>query len=234
LGSLVESLTTQSTLKQSKIVLALDTIKGSSGFGLEEAIRLLEKVSNSTVGVKLGLPAYINLGSNTKSLIKRFPELCFVADWKTADVPHVTKLILENLFCNLGFNAAIMHAFVGLDSLETAKKVADDNNAEIISVVAMSNPGSVLLNRVTDELLQLSIRAGIRCFVAPSTQPELILRVKAAMPASTIFSPGVGVQGGSASKTIKRGADYLIVGRAITDSADPVKSAKTVAELSWN
>lgn len=234
MGLLVESLASQSVLKQSRVILALDTIGGISGFSFEEAVRLLEKVGGSTVGVKLGLPAYISLGSNIKNLIRRFPKLCFVADWKTADVPHVTKLVLENLFGNLGFSGAIIHAFVGHDSLETAKQVADDNNGEIISVIAMSHPGSVLLNKVADELLKISIKAGIRCFVAPSTEPELISRVKATAPTSTVFSPGVGVQGGSASEAIRKGADYLIVGRTITDSLDPAKSARTVAEQSWN
>jgi len=44
-----------------------------------------------------------------------------------------------------------------------------------------------------------------------------------------ILSPGVGVQGGRAADAISAGADAVIVGRAITDAADPAKAARDIA-----
>ncbi|MGD1055623.1 MAG: orotidine 5'-phosphate decarboxylase / HUMPS family protein, partial [Nitrososphaerales archaeon] len=43
-----------------------------------------------------------------------------------------------------------------------------------------------------------------------------------------IFSPGVGAQGGDATSAASSGADFLIVGRSIIESADP---GKTIRDL---
>ena len=45
-----------------------------------------------------------------------------------------------------------------------------------------------------------------------------------------IYSPGVGAQGGAAETAIKSGANYLIVGREITNSDDPAKAARTLSD----
>jgi len=42
----------------------------------------------------------------------------------------------------------------------------------------------------------------------------------------SIFSPGVGTQGGSAKEVISSGTNYLIVGRTILNSKNPVNTAK--------
>jgi orotidine-5'-phosphate decarboxylase len=41
-----------------------------------------------------------------------------------------------------------------------------------------------------------------------------------------IYSPGVGVQGGNPKQTIESGSDFLIVGRTILNSKNPVQTAK--------
>ncbi|MFQ6054556.1 MAG: orotidine 5'-phosphate decarboxylase / HUMPS family protein, partial [Methanosarcinales archaeon] len=46
----------------------------------------------------------------------------------------------------------------------------------------------------------------------------------------TIISPGVGAQGGSISKAIDAGADYIIVGRSIYLSENPRESTKEILE----
>jgi orotidine-5'-phosphate decarboxylase len=42
----------------------------------------------------------------------------------------------------------------------------------------------------------------------------------------SIFSPGVGTQGGNATEVISSGTNYLIVGRTILNSKNPVAVAK--------
>jgi orotidine-5'-phosphate decarboxylase len=41
-----------------------------------------------------------------------------------------------------------------------------------------------------------------------------------------IYSPGIGTQGGKAKETISNGSDFLIVGRTILNSKDPVNTVK--------
>jgi orotidine-5'-phosphate decarboxylase len=41
-----------------------------------------------------------------------------------------------------------------------------------------------------------------------------------------IYSPGIGTQGGKAKEAISSGSDFLIIGRTILNSKDPVYTAK--------
>ncbi len=41
----------------------------------------------------------------------------------------------------------------------------------------------------------------------------------------SIFSPGVGTQGGNANEVISAGTNYLIVGRTILNAKNPVSVA---------
>ena len=45
-----------------------------------------------------------------------------------------------------------------------------------------------------------------------------------------IYSPGIGAQGGDAEATMKAGANYLIVGRAIVESKNPAEAAKQIRD----
>jgi orotidine-5'-phosphate decarboxylase len=49
-------------------------------------------------------------------------------------------------------------------------------------------------------------------------------------PGLSILSPGVGAQGGSATKALEMGADYVIVGRAIYGNPDPREAASRYIE----
>ncbi len=64
-----------------------------------------------------------------------------------------------------------------------------------------------------------------------ATVPQKIAEVKQILGENVaIYSPGVGAQGGAAETAIKAGANYLIVGREITNSDDPAKSARTLCD----
>ncbi|MBS7659101.1 orotidine 5'-phosphate decarboxylase, partial [Candidatus Bathyarchaeota archaeon] len=65
-----------------------------------------------------------------------------------------------------------------------------------------------------------------------ATRPEKVKEVYVILGEKIpIYSPGVEVQGGSIEAVLKAGARYLIVGRAITMSSDPVKTIKRMLEV---
>ena len=49
---------------------------------------------------------------------------------------------------------------------------------------------------------------------------------KSAREKISVFSPGIGTQGGTASKANTLGSEYLIVGRTILNSKNPVETTK--------
>ena len=43
------------------------------------------------------------------------------------------------------------------------------------------------------------------------------------------FSPGIGPQGGDAASGAGKGADFVIVGRSVTEAPDPLRALRKVA-----
>jgi orotidine-5'-phosphate decarboxylase len=93
----------------------------------------------------------------------------------------------------------------------------------------MSHPGALeFMAPLAEKLAKMAIDAGADGVVAPATRPERIKMIRSIVGSKIIISPGVGVQGGSAKNTLDAGADYLIIGRSITSSEDPVSSLKRI------
>src|SRR2546425_12243007 len=72
----------------------------------------------------------------------------------------------------------------------------------------------------------------VDCVVSGATVPELImLSSKKVRGRSEICSPGVGTQGGDPKRTLDAGSDYIIAGRTILDSNNPVSKARKLQRL---
>jgi orotidine-5'-phosphate decarboxylase len=65
--------------------------------------------------------------------------------------------------------------------------------------------------------------------IVGATYPKIISYCKKSIRGRLpIFSPGIGTQGGSPSKAKKLGSDYLIVGRTILNSKNPLQTTKNL------
>jgi orotidine-5'-phosphate decarboxylase len=65
--------------------------------------------------------------------------------------------------------------------------------------------------------------------IVGATFPKIIKECKkTAGKKLDIYSPGIGTQGGKAKETISNGSDFLIVGRTILGSKDPIGTAKKI------
>ena len=89
----------------------------------------------------------------------------------------------------------------------------------------------MLYEVITQQLYQLFLNWALESkadgIVAGATFPQIISYCKKqAGKKLDIYSPGVGTQGGKVNEVLESGTDYLIVGRTILNSKDPVKVAK--------
>ena len=126
---------------------------------------------------------------------------------------------------------------MGLDSLKNLVKSSHKEQKGVITLCHMSAPEAKLSYDMEikmgkkQQLYQLflnwALTAKVDGIVVGATFPKIIQYCsKQAGKNLSIFSPGVGTQGGNASEVISSGTSYLIVGRTILNAKNPVSVAK--------
>ena len=159
-----------------------------------------------------------------------------IADIKLNDIGNTNRVTTENLW-KMGFDAVIANPIMGLDSLKNFVKSAHKNGKGVITLCHMSAPEAKLSYdmevkmRKKQQLYQLfldwALEAKVDGIVVGATFPKIIQYCsKKAGRKLSIFSPGVGTQGGNASEVISAGTNYLIVGRTILNAKKPTDVAK--------
>ena len=67
-----------------------------------------------------------------------------------------------------------------------------------------------------------------------ATRPKLIKEISNLTHNNLdIYTPGIGTQGGDVSKSVKSGANYIIVGRSILNSRNPSLTTSRIRVNSW-
>jgi orotidine-5'-phosphate decarboxylase len=205
-------------LSSSRLILALDETNP------DKALAVAEKVSDQVDAIKINWPLILSGGPEMIGKLARLaPVIC---DFKVADIPNTNRLIAEEAF-RRGASGIIVQGFVGHDSAKAVVEAA--KGKDVFIVTEMSHPGGKEFTApMADRLAKLAVEVGATGVIAPATRPERIARVRSIVGKLLILSPGVGVQGGSAADAVRRGADYVIVGRSIYGDPDPRAAALAV------
>jgi orotidine-5'-phosphate decarboxylase len=204
--------------KETRIILAIDETDG------KKAIKVVNDVKDHIDAVKINWPLILSAGPEMITKLSKMADV--ICDLKVADIPNTARLIVEGAVAR-GASAVIVHAFTGEDSLKAA--VDAKGNAEIYAVTEMSHPGGITFTaKHAEEMARLGVKCGVDGFIAPATRPERIADIRKIIGSKKILSPGVGTQGGSASSAISAGADYVIIGRTIYNSAEPKRVASDI------
>ena len=204
-----------------------------------KTIQNIKKLHPYLCGIKLNFHLLLPLSSKEIIKINKTAHrygLQTIADIKLNDIGNTNRVTTEHLW-NLGFDAVIANPIMGLDSLKNLVKSAHKNQKGVITLCHMSAPKAKLSYDMEvkmtkkQQLYQLflnwALTAKVDGIVVGATFPKIIQYCsKQAGKNLSIFSPGVGTQGGSANEVISSGTNYLIVGRTILNSKTPVDVAK--------
>ncbi len=204
----------------SRLILALDIID------CDEAMDIIGQTFEFIDAVKVNYPFVLACGMEAvRELAGQVDVIC---DFKVADIPNTNRLIVEQVRA-AGASGVICQAFPGKDSVEACVKAA--RGMDVFVVTEMSHPGADrYLMPVAEDMAKLAVETGAAGIIAPATRPEKVKQLREIVGSLKVLSPGVGTQGGSAVDTIRAGADYIIVGRAIYLAEDPRAEAKKLAE----
>ncbi|MGY5143123.1 MAG: orotidine 5'-phosphate decarboxylase [Candidatus Nitrosopumilus sp. bin_32a] len=204
-----------------------------------KTIQNIKQLHPFLCGIKLNFHLLLPLGGKEILKINKTAHrygLQTIADIKLNDIGNTNRVTAEHLW-NLGFDAVIANPIMGLDSLKNLVKSAHKNGKGVITLCHMSAPEAKLSYDMEikmgqkQQLYQLflnwALTAKVDGIVVGATFPKIIqFCSKKAGKNLSIFSPGVGTQGGNANEVILSGTNYLIVGRSILNSKNPVKVAK--------
>jgi len=205
-------------LRRTGLILALD------GTDRGRARALAESCRRSVDALKVGYPLTLAAGIDVVRELASVADV--VCDFKIADIPPISAAIAKAAFQS-GARGVICHGFAGEDSLRAIIGAAA---GEVFVVTEMSHPGGGEFTApVADRIAGLAVRAGAQGIVAPATRPERVRALRGIVGRLQILAPGAGAQGGRPADAIRAGADFVIVGRAITEAEDPPRAAAGIA-----
>ena len=227
--------------KTSPIILANDydpKIKNIEA----KTLRNIKLLNNYLCGIKINFHLLLQLDKKQISKINKNAHdygLQCIADIKLNDIGNTNLITAENLW-NMGFDAVIVNPIMGKKSLKNLVELSHKKNKGVISLCHMSAPEAKLSyeleiksNSKKQQLYQLfldwALTSHVDGIIVGATYPKIISYCKKSVRGKlSLFSPGIGTQGGSISKAKKLGSDYLIVGRTILNSKNPVETTKNL------
>lgn len=224
-----------------KLILALDIDTE------EEVKELVEKLADFVGVFKVGHRLFTRYGPGIIKAIKKKKVKVFY-DAKFYDISSVVKKAAETV-ADLGVDMFTIHTLGGLEMMQRARKAAKKRNRfiKVLGVTLLTSLNSQTLREELGiekslkqevmHLASLARKAGLDGVVASPYEIEELRRNFG--NDLLLVVPGVRPKGCEKDEqkrvltpreAIKRGADFLVIGRPILDSADPVKTVKGILE----
>jgi orotidine-5'-phosphate decarboxylase len=225
-----------------RLIVALDVPNAAS------AARLVDRLEGTCAWFKVGLELFVAAGPAVlEPLLKRGHSVFL--DLKFHDIPNTVAGAVRSA-AGLGAKMLTVHAAGGPAMLEAARGALDgiSNPPELLAVTMLTSmdagqTGAIGLERSpahqVELLARMGLSAGMRGFVC---SPQEVGAVRALTgPGGILVVPGIRPAGAAAGdqkriatpgETLRAGASYLVVGRPITQAADPAAAARAiVAEM---
>ena len=238
----------QISKKKGRIILANDYPFSLNGIE-SKTISNIKKLNQHLCGLKFNFHLLLRLGSKEIIKINKTAHqynLQTIADVKLNDIGATNQNTTEILW-KLGFDAVIVNPIMGQSSLRNIISSAHKNEKGVITLCHMSAPEAKLTYELTvnlptkkqTKLYQLFLDWAISLkadgIIVGATFPKIIKYCKQKTGKDlAIYSPGVGTQGGKIKEILSAGSDFLIVGRTILNSKNPIETAKKLQIQSIN
>ncbi len=225
-------------IRNSKLIVALDTDK------LEVAGQLINKLSPIVKIFKVGSQLFTACGSEAVRLVAGKGARVFL-DLKFCDIPHTVARAVKSAR-DLGAYMLTVHTLGGREMLKAAVKAAGPDGPIILGVTLLTSldkkdlEGFGIKELVLNEVISLAKMAkeeglnGIICSpreigpIRKSLGEDLVIVTPGIRPKDYISDDQKRTM--QAKEAIAAGADYLVVGRPITQAVDPLKAAKKIID----
>ncbi len=221
-----------------RLIVALDAPDAASAFAL------IDRLDGCCRWFKVGLELFVAAGPQIVEKLAASGYSVFL-DLKFHDIPNTAAGAVRSAAA-LGAKLVTVHAAGGPAMLIAARQaLADVSHPPLLLAVTvltsmdqrqLSLAGIDRQPAAQAELLaRMGLEAGMRGFVC---SPEEVERLRAICgPEAVLAVPGIRPAGAAAgdqkriaapADALRRGASYLVVGRPITQAADPAAAARAV------
>lgn len=210
---------------------------------LDDAAALVKRLAGANVGIKLGLEFFVAEGPKGIDAIRKIAgDAEIFLDLKLHDIPNtVAGAVKAALKCAPDF--LTIHASGGTEMMAAAVEVAK-GATKILGVTVLTSLDEKNLTSVGQgadvaeqvqrlgALAESSGLAGIVC-----SPKEISLLRKTLKPQTLLVVPGIRPAGSDTgdqkrvmtpAEASSLGADYLVIGRPITQAADPALAAREI------
>ena len=221
-----------------RLIVALDVP------GAEEAKELVDHLEGTCRWFKVGLELFIAAGPGIVETLTSRGCSVFL-DLKLHDIPNTVAGAVRSA-ASLGAQMLTVHASGGPAMLSAARNALEgiSNPPELLAVTVLTSMDAaqlraVGLDRSAPDQVTLLARmgrdAGIRGFVCSPlevaalralTGPEGVLVIPGIRPAEAAI--GDQKRTATPAEALRQGASYLVVGRPITQAADPARAADAI------
>jgi orotidine-5'-phosphate decarboxylase len=215
-----------------KLILALDEIQD-----LDEVLALVKKVGHLFYAVKIH-NLYDKFGPSVVDKIKGAGAEKVWVDFKIYDIPNTGRLRADSLTADI----ISVHASAGIKMMREI--VASGKEIFAVTALTSFSPEEIknIYNReVTDVVLllaKMAKEAGVAGVVCSSVEIKM-LKTHTELDGLKLVVPGIRSSGvdvndqnrvGTPGQALADGADYLVVGRQITQSKNPVEEVRKLSE----
>jgi len=225
---------------EERLIVPLDVMT------LKDAVYMMDKLGDIVKFFKIGCALFTAAGPSAVAEAKKRGFKVFL-DLKYFDIPSVVTKATESLI-NLDVDIFTVHTLGGFELMESVVKILWNENKKpiVLGVTILTSINEAFLrdvlgtpNVTIDEevgrLAELARSAGLNGVVASAFEIE---RIKNKCGDSFIvLTPGIRPKGFenfeqkrvlTPKEAIIRGADYIVVGRPIINSKEPLKVAETI------
>jgi len=223
---------------EDRLIIALDSPDASA------AMCLAGQLAGTCRWVKVGLELYISAGQAVVDSLLGAGFKVFL-DLKLHDIPNTVAGAVRSAAAS-GASMLTVHTLGGPAMLAAAQKAATEvpGGPLLLGVTILTSMDAAQLSAVgiagspaqaVERLASMGQQAGLSGFVC---SPEEVANLRKKLgPKVKLVTPGIrpaGAAAGDQSRiatpgdALKAGADFLVVGRPITQAADPLAAARAI------
>jgi orotidine-5'-phosphate decarboxylase len=222
-----------------KLIVALDFPSG------HQALAFVDRLEGSCRWFKVGLELFLAAGGSIVETLRHRGHSVFL-DLKFHDIPNTVAGAIRSV-ASLGAELLTVHASGGPAMLEAAAEAAAGlvdpprllavtvltsmDHAQLAAIGALHSPAEEVLL-----LARMAFANGITGFVC---SPEEAGTLRSALHEAVLVTPGIRPAGAAIgdqkriatpAAALAAGASYLVVGRPITQAADPAQAANAILD----